>query len=197
MGKSSDEDLRQDLVHVLTALVRAGFQPRDQIWLAADDVCEEAAEPDAMRAFAAAELARLWAEQRALEASWEGRTDCERLDQAFAELETMGIVCRQDFTCCGNCGAAEIDGEFEAMEAAGVVVRGYAFYHQQDTERAIEGDGVYLSYGADAEGEASALEIAREIVAVLTSHGLKPAWNGQWSQRIHVPLVWRRRLMCS
>ncbi len=197
MSKHTDEDLRQDLVHVLTTMVRAGFQPREQIWLAADDVCEEAADPDAMRAFAAAELARLWDHQRAVEAGWEGRTDCDRLDQAFAELESLGIVCRQDFTCCGNCGAAEIADEFAAMEAGGVCVRGYAFYHQQDTERAIEGEGVYLSYGAEAEGEAAALEIAREIIAVLTAHGLKPKWNGQWSQRILVPLAWRRRLTCD
>lgn len=196
-SKSSDEDLRQDVVHVLRTMVRAGFMPRDQIWLAADDVCEEAADPDAMRAFAAAELERLWAAQRAAEASWEGRTDCDRLDQAFAELESTGIVCRQDFTCCGNCGAAEIGDEFEAVEAAGVKVRGYAFYHQQDTERAIDGDGVYLNYGAEAEGEAPALEIAREIVSVLTAYGLRPDWNGSWGQRIHVPMQWRRRLSCS
>ena len=27
------------------------------------------------------------------------------------EVEKRGIVCRQDFTCCGNCGVAEIGAE--------------------------------------------------------------------------------------
>jgi len=196
MTKESDEDLRGDIAVLLTAMVRGAFQPRDQIWLAVDDICEEGADPDALRAFASTELDRLWSEQRTVEASWIDRTDCDRLDQAFEELETGGIVCRQDFTCCGTCGAAEIGAELDEVEERGVKVRGYAFYHQQDTEGAVEGFGLYLSYGAEDEGQAAALVIAREIVAVLQSHGLQPKWNGTWSQRIHVPLVWRRRLVC-
>jgi hypothetical protein len=197
MADSSDEDLRGDIVAVATAMVRGGFQPRNEIWLAVDDICEEGADPDALRAFAAAELERLWSEQRAAEAAWVGRTDCERLDQAFAELEGTGIVCRQDFSCCGTCGAAEIGGECAAVEEGGVRVRGYAFYHQQDTEHAIDGHGVYLSYGADEPGRQPALAIAREIIAVLESHGLKPTWSGSWSDRIHVPLEWRRRFVSA
>jgi hypothetical protein len=196
MTKESDEDLRGDISVLLTAMVRGAFQPRDQIWLAVDDICEEGADPDALRAYASTELDRLWSEQRTVEASWTDRTDCDRLDQAFEELESSGIVCRQDFTCCGTCGSAEIGAELDEAEERGAKVRGYAFYHQQDTEGAVEGFGLYLSYGAEEEGEAAALVIAREIVAVLQTYGLQPKWNGAWSQRIHVPLVWRRRLVC-
>ncbi|ANP47250.1 DUF6891 domain-containing protein [Candidatus Viadribacter manganicus] len=196
MTKQSDQDLRGDISALLTAMVRGAFQPRDQIWLAVDDICEEGADPDALREFASKELDRLWSEQRTVEASWSDRTDCDRLDQAFEELESSGIVCRQDFTCCGTCGAAEIGAELDDAEQRGLKVRGYAFYHQQDTEGAIEGYGIFLNYGAEKGGEDAALTIAREIVSVLQSHGLQPKWNGAWSQRIHVPLEWRRRLVC-
>lgn len=198
MARSSDEELREDIVALVTALVRGGFQPRDQIWQAADDICEDGADPDRLRAFASAELDRLWTEQRAAEASWSGRTDCDRLDAAFEELETTGVICRQDFTCCGTCGAAEIGMEIEEFERnRGVRARGYAFYHMQDTERAIEGHGVYLGYGAAEAGEAAALAVGCEIVAALRSHGLKPEWDGSWGKRIHVPLEWRRRFVCT
>src|SRR5262249_27527909 len=155
-----------------------GFQPRDEIWLEVDDVCEQSADPDALRQYASAELERHWGAQRALEATWQGRTDCDRLDEAFAELESTGVVCRQGFTCCGTCGAAEIGAECADFEdKRGKPVRGYAFYHMQDTEHAVDGHGLFLNYGADEEGEAAALSIAREIIAVLKSHGLNPAWN--------------------
>lgn len=197
MTKDTDEDLRADIEALLRALVRGAFAPRNEVWYAVDDICEQGEDPDTLRAFASSELERLWADQRKLEATWTGATDCDRLDKAFADLEERGVVCRQDFTCCGNCGAAEIGAELNEAEQRGVHVRGYAFYHQQDTERAVEGQGVYLNYGAEKEGEAAALTIAHEIVTTLKHHGLEPVWNGSIGQRIHVPLVWRRRLVCS
>lgn len=197
MAKDTDEDLRGDVDATLNAMVRGAFLPRDQVWLAIDDICEDAEDPDALRAYASAELELLWNEQRAVEKTWSGSTDCDRLDKAFAELEDRGIICRQDFTCCGNCGVAEIGMELNEAEQRGTHVRGYAFYHQQDTESAIQGHGVYLNYGAEKEGEAAALAIAREIITSLKHHGLEPQWNGSIGQRIHVPMEWRRRLSCT
>jgi hypothetical protein len=196
MTQPSDAELRQDIASLIATLVRAAYQPRDQVWLAIDDVCEEADDPDAMRQFAAAELEARWREQRALEAQWSDRTDCDRLDQAFAELELSGVVSRQDFTCCGSCGVAEMALICSELEAGDQKPRGYAFFHAQDTEHAVLGDGLYLNYG-DLEGEERAsLAIGREIVAVFKSHGLKPEWDERWATRIHVPLSWRRRLAC-
>jgi hypothetical protein len=124
---------------------------------------------------------------------WSTPTDCDRLDAAFAALEQVGIVCRQHFSCCGTCGSVEIWDEMEAARTSGVDVRGYAFYHVQDTESAVEGGGLYLNYGAVADGEAAALTIAHAIVAGLEQHGLRTHWNGQWSRRIGVALDWKRR----
>lgn len=197
MARETDKDLRGDIDAVLSALVRGGFAPREEVWYAVDDICEQGEDPDILRGYASAELDRLWTEQRRAEATWGGHTDCDRLDKAFAELEERGVICRQDFTCCGNCGVAEIGAELNEAEQRGIHVRGYAFYHQQDTERAVEGDGVYLNYGAEKEGESAALAIAREIITTLKHRGLEPVWNGSIGQRIHVPLVWRRRLSCT
>ena len=127
------------------------------------------------------------------EASWPQFTHCDRLDAAFAALERKGIVARQNFSCCGTCGSTEIWDEMDGARDAGMPVRGYAFYHMQDTERAVDGDGLYLNYGAVEDGEAAALAIGRAIVEGIEAHGLRTDWNGKWSQRIGVSLDWKRR----
>jgi hypothetical protein len=78
------------------------------------------------------EILRLTAELIALhqaeQASWEGKTDCDRLDEAFAALNRQGIVARPDFSCCNNCGFTDIWDEIEEAEKR-QAVEGYAFYH--------------------------------------------------------------------
>jgi hypothetical protein len=80
-----------------------------------------------------------------------------------------------------------------AADEAGMTVRGYAFFHMQDTEAAVEGDGLYLSYGAVADGAGAAEAIGHAVVAALEAKGLDPVWDGEWSRRIFVPMDWRRR----
>jgi hypothetical protein len=127
------------------------------------------------------------------QATWPAETDCDRLDAAFADLERAGIVARQDFSCCGTCGAGEIWGEMEKVGRQGVDVRGYAFYHMQDTENAVEGSGLYLNYGAVHEGKDAALAVAREIVAAIQHRGLNVVWDGSWRNRVFIEMDWKRR----
>jgi hypothetical protein len=147
-----------------------------------------------LRPYAERSVAEALAALRAEEKAWPAKTDCDRLDAAFAALEAGGIVMRQNFTCCGTCGSAEIWDEMDAFEAAGGgPAYGYGFYHMQDTDLAVEGDGLYLNYGARDEGEESAIATGRAIVAELERHGLKTEWDGSWAKRIGVTLDWKRR----
>jgi hypothetical protein len=120
-------------------------------------------------------------------ATWPEVTDCDRLDRAFAALESSGIVARQNFTCCQTCGVAEIGDELRRGS------RGYAFFHQQDTAAAVGGGGLFLAFAATAESESAQLAIGSEVVAALTAAGLSPQWNGDAAQRIAVPFDWKRR----
>lgn len=147
-----------------------------------------------------AERTRILMERRREEeATWPAVTDCDRLDRAFAELESRGVVCRQDFSCCGNCGSGEIRTEMEEVRKKGDFVRGYSFYHMQDTESAVEGGSLYLAYGAADEGESAALRIGHEICDAIRAQGLNVDWDGSWEKRILVTLDWKRRrvLRCS
>lgn len=173
--------------------IAGGFRDPDEIAEAALEYDEEI-EPDVARPIIERLLPQLIAARLGEQKHWPTTTDCDRLDAAFAELTASGIVCRQDFTCCQNCGVAEIGAEIEDEAASGVAPRGYAFYHQQDTEGAVEGHGVHLSFGALNDEAGNALAIGTEIAAVLTRHGLVCIWDGTTARRIQVDLNWQRRL---
>jgi hypothetical protein len=173
--------------------VAAGFNSSSDIIRDAVEVHAEEAEPSVLQPLAARMAQEEVEAHLRAQATWPDVTDCERLDDAFAELNDRGIVCRQDFSCCGNCGVYEIGGEMHAQRVAGRTVRGYAFYHMQDTGGAVERGGLYLNYGSAEQGEDAAVKVGREIVAALERHGLKTTWNGRWDTRIGVELDWKRR----
>lgn len=173
--------------------VAAGFDSADEIVNSAVEVYSDDQPPDVLRPIAQRLTTQLVNEHVAAQANWPAVTDCDRLDRAFAELEASGIVARQNFSCCGNCGVAEIADEIHSEQETGKRIRGYTFYHMQDTENAADGGGLYLNYGAVEDGEAAALNVANEIVEALNRHGLKTNWSGTWQQRIGVSLDWKRR----
>ena len=140
-----------------------------------DELPADVAESEARRL-----LPIMLAEHVEAQANWPERTDYDRLAAAFS--------------CCGTCGSAEIWDELEAVRAAGGPVSGYTFFHMQDTDSAVDGDDLYLNYGASVDGEDAALAVAHEIVEQLQAHGLQTTWTGSWNQRIGVQLDWKRRL---
>lgn len=128
---------------------------------------------------------------------WNYDTDCDRLDNVFAELDANGIVARQNFSCCQNCGHSEIWDEIDQARAEQDVL-GYVFYHMEDTER-VCGEGIlYLAYGAVDSGDEPALYVARQIVDALDRAGLKTDWNGSLEKRVKVyDFTWKKRRLRS
>jgi hypothetical protein len=193
MEKSIDKETLQDLRDAIHREVAGGFTPEDEIVTNAVEFMADEYEPDDLEPHALEIARELLAAHKREQESWPDVTDCDRLDSALAALEATGIVCRQDFTCCGTCGAAEIGDEMEEAAEDGKAIRGYVFYHMQDTEHAVDGYGLYLSYGSVEDDEASAVGIGRELVAALRQQGLEADWNGSLSRRIGVSLDWKRR----
>ncbi|GAA3232447.1 hypothetical protein GCM10010532_068560 [Dactylosporangium siamense] len=145
-------------------------------------------DPDELRALAWRLVGPRFAEHLEAQATWPERTDSDRLTDAFRALDAAGIVAREDFACCQNCGVSEIGAE--ATEAA--PARGYVFYHLQDAERAAEGGSLWLAYGLfDPSGDQAAA--GAEVVAAVRAQGLHVDWDGSAGQRIHVRLKWARR----
>ena len=189
----SAEDF-DDLHDFIRMQVAAGYAPADEIIEDAIDVfTDTTADLRALRNAARAITDQAITAHVAEQVGWPSVTDCDRLDAAFAELEGIGIVARQHFSCCGTCGAHEIHDEIDQAEKAGRPARGFTFFHVQDTEQAIAGESLYLSYGSVQADRADAIAIGHEVVDVLGRHGLSPAWNGKHAHRIRLPLSWQRR----
>lgn len=183
----------EDLRDQIRRDVAGGFLDEDAILQNASDMFEGELEPALTQREAPRLLREALVEHAGFERAWPAQTDCDRLDAAFADLETEGVIARQNFTCCGTCGASEIWDEIEAAQQEGRSVRGYAFFHMQDTESAVEGYGLYLNYGACEEGEPAAVAVGHDIVAALTAHGLQTNWDGTYAKRIAVSLDWKKR----
>lgn len=189
----ADADPRAELREKLRRDVAAGFDDEDVILTNIADYFEDEIDPALVRREAPGLLREVLAEHARAAAGWPAVTDCDRLDAAFAALEADGIIARQNFTCCTTCGTTEIWDEVQEASDAGLPARGYTFYHFQDTDAAVEGHGVFLAYGACEKGDTAALNVAQEIVAALEAQGLSPTWSGSWSERIALPLDWKRR----
>src|SRR6185436_3806286 len=151
------DNLQNNVREFLVKRVRSGFAELETLAHDSGEIFADDAEPADIEAFARAALQDILIDYSADQKRWPVTTACDRLDAAFAELETSGIVARQNFWCCGGCGLAAIDEEMEQARTTGLEVRGYTFYHQQDTEAAVDGRGIYLYYGSVDNSEALAL----------------------------------------
>ncbi|MEQ1823688.1 MAG: hypothetical protein ABL949_14360 [Fimbriimonadaceae bacterium] len=193
MSGEGEAEVLDDLRGFIDTEVAAGFNSESEIAVSAvevfvDDPPREYLTPIAQRMTHEAILRHL-EEQR----NWPEVTDCDRLDAGFAELNNRGIVAIQNAVCCQTCGAAQAHEECNRRLDAGSRIRGYTFYHEQDTESAAEGYGILLSYGSRKRWTLAHLNIAREVVRVLKSHGLNVTWSGKLNKRIVVDLKWQRR----
>jgi hypothetical protein len=188
MGKDL-EDLRA----FIAERIREGFESAHEIVASAQDwACDEYSREDLLP-----EIRRLTAEllaaHQAEQAGWGPTTDCDRLDQAFAALNRQGIVARQDFSCCNNCGFSEIWDEIEEAEKQ-QAVDGYVFYHLQSTERVIKTGQLLMAYGCLEDDPKALQRVAKKIVEELRSVGLRASWGGTAGHPIVVEgVVWRRR----
>ncbi|WP_433133003.1 DUF6891 domain-containing protein [Micromonospora sp. CA-240977] len=126
------------------------------------------------------------------------------LTRAFADLNELGVLARENFSCCGSCASAEIHDERDDSRHW----HGYLWYHQQDTESLLASDDgeVYLGYGAyppvdfdevayaelteadkQARYQADLERLLDDIVfPVLREHGMRVEWNREQSRRVRV-----------
>ncbi|MBS1997611.1 MAG: hypothetical protein JSS86_14920 [Cyanobacteria bacterium SZAS LIN-2] len=145
-----------------------------------------------------------------MESGWVTATDCDKLDKAFSELERRGILARQHFACCNDCGHQEMQSEvrrvvgsrrtrkrdrvMKAVNQAVSELKGFAFFHQQDTQRAIKQGTLFLTFDSIERNVEKAVEVGATVVEVLKDVGLVVSWNGSYLQRIAVTKVsWRKR----
>jgi len=189
-----DPKMRADVNDLIQQRVTEGFAPADQIMEWMFDFFEgQDFDFDALEAYVVRATREAIAAHCAAQKSWPEETDCGRLDFAFLLLEEEGIVARQNFTCCQTCGHAEIWAEIREAQKQRLV-KGYVFYHAQDTESAVRHNSLYLAYGAVGKDEGAELAVAQRIAAVMQEAGFTVEWNGSTKTRIKLKDIdWKKR----
>jgi len=185
--------LSRETLHEIDGLVRGGFEDRARI---IEIFCAEMYAPgelDAAEVVAAvdAALASLARDK----ATWPAVTDCDRLDQAFATLDALGIIALQNAGYTQSDGYDDVRQSYDEHPDRDRVI-GYCFYHGQDLERAVQGVGLYLAFGPiDARDEATqGPRIGAMIVEEFTRAGFTVQWDGTFTKRIYIPTIdWKRR----
>jgi len=141
--------------------VTAGFDTPAQIvegvvYAFSDDV-----PADTLRPIVEKLVARAIENHLQAQAEWPRTTDCDRLDAAFAELEQHGILARQNYSDCLTGGHDEIQKEVADAREQGREIRGYVFYHAQDTDHVVETGVLNLAFGG---GPATDEEVALALL---------------------------------
>jgi hypothetical protein len=190
IGLSMDPHDRQYVREAMAFLAASGFAD-DSLLAELDDRIDDLVPgaDAALRAEVRALVTEGLAEQRARERSWADETVNDRIDEAFDELWDSGIVALQ------NAGHSPEEGWEDARDAARLAddPRGAVFWHGSETERAVDGAGLRLTFGS-LDTDADAAEIGEEVVAVLRKYGIDAVWSGNADDPIRIgPFEWRKR----
>ena len=177
----------------LNVFVWSGFYERDQIvgYLTEDAEAEG-------EEFPPGELARIidneLAIKREAEKAWPDRTDCDKLDEAFAQLRSDGIIALQNAGFTQSEGFQECCDEYERLGGEASGVRGFCFYTFQDLERGVCGFGIDFGFGA-ADGETDpTIAVGQAIVGALSEQGFEVNWDATIDRRPRLEsLDWKRR----
>jgi len=166
--------------------VWSGFYDREDVLLMLDDVLEPSVDADQMRAAVRKEFR----EKLVAERGWPAVTDPDRLSSAFDELDAQGICALQ------NAGVTQSDGYNDVLHAITgkeAKYRGYCFFHEQDLERAIAGQGLYIAFGLIDTGSRD-VELGKSVHRALVNQGFVVDWDETAKTRILVRNIeWLRR----
>jgi len=178
----------QDLLDRVRVSIWSGFDTPQDVHELIDDLLDGDADEAAVRASIQPEFVR----KAAAEATWPEVTDCDRLDTAFRQLDGLGIVALQNARYTMSDGHSDVS---EALAQAGPGrYHGYAFYHGQDVERAVEGGGVWIAFGSLTDDRDADVEIGQTVQRELAAAGLEVRWAGTLDRRIELASFdWKRR----
>jgi hypothetical protein len=188
------DDLTDTMLGCVDGWVWYGFHSVDELDEQIDgDAEDDDFDVERVKAYAAEVLRK----KRVAEAAWPAETDCDRLDRAFDRLRAQSI-CALHFPESGYTMQHGQAAVLEAIEADGVPddrYIGFCFYHAQDMDNALDGEGLRVAFGSTVSDEdEDFVRIGRKVCDALQREGLRTDWDGTANTRIHLPdLRWQRR----
>jgi hypothetical protein len=164
-GFLSDDTVRAEVVEA----AREDLSRRDD----AESVAATAVE---------AEIADLEREQ----AGWAATTDVDRLEAAFAELESHGVLVLRAVD-----DHWDATGALTKLDEAGETVPGVVFFTHTDVWHAVDHGMLELNlWHGDTANVAVGDDLLRLVLQTLDRHGLQAVFD---EGRIEVTLTWQRR----
>ena len=176
------------ILGVIHKWVWSGFYSTEEVDLMIDDILDE----DANEAMLRNAIAPEFTKKAEAEKKWPKITDCDRLNAAFAALDKRGVLCLH------NSGFEMSDGHTEAFEVLSERPKdryfGYCFYHGQDVESAMAGQGLMLAFNHVNSDVPDKLNVGLALKEELERDGFTLEWDGTSDQRINIPKFdWKRR----
>jgi hypothetical protein len=175
------------ILEVIRKCIWSGFYTPDEVDIVIDDILEEDADEEMLRAAVASEIAR----KSEAEKSWPDITDCDRLDSLCEILENRGILFLQ------NAGYTISEGHQEAFELLSSLPEhnfiGYCFYHAQDVDQALDNNKLYLAFEHVDGDIPETLKVGQILREELVRAGYTVNWNGEPNCRISINIDWKRR----
>ncbi|MCX5745948.1 MAG: hypothetical protein NT062_26010 [Proteobacteria bacterium] len=110
------------------------------------------------------------------EATWQGLTDGDKLDRAFAALERDGILTRPHFLATQDEASEAMKGEMARAKSAGRQIIGWVYFTESDTHAAMTNKMMGLFASAPKPGDAASRVIIRKVIARLKAQGLSVDW---------------------
>lgn len=183
-------DSEQYVSDSIKVWVWSGFYEIDEILLMMEDILEDDCDVGLLEQYANDEITK----KNAAEEAWPEITDCDRLDNAFDELNALGIIALHNTGYTMSDGHEDVGEVLRSIDRSKITIKGYCFYHGQDLERVVDGGGLTLAYGDLKAIDDKKVEAGKEIVSVLTKHGFLCEWNEDPGSRINLPEInWQRR----
>jgi hypothetical protein len=107
-------------------------------------------------------------------------------------MNARGIIALQNTGYTMSDGLEDVSDALQKRKKTSS--QGYCFYHFQDVEHALRGEGLWLAFGVFGADEAKEAELGRLVKGILESHRFLVVWQGDTDTRIHIPdLDWKRR----
>jgi hypothetical protein len=116
------------------------------------------------------------ADHAAREATWKGRTDAEKIDRAFAALETDGILARQNFEDNEDNAEEAIAEEAKQAKAAGRKLRGWVYFTTEGTRQAVLEKKMVVYASAFSQSDGALAAVDSDVLARLQGAGLTADW---------------------
>lgn len=119
----------------------------------------------------------------------------QKLNAAFRALRKLGLIARQNFSCCRGCAESEIATKLGKQIDAGKIdhaqVKGGVFYSRDEAERRDNGWAFNISFwpiDVTGHGDVGGTreEIGGVVVDTLLRFGIKTEWNGDGYELILV-----------